>query len=188
MRRAAKWLGWIVAGIIGIPLMLIACRFHRGQHRGRAAGDREHDVTADRRHGPDRLPVGTLSGRVAGWPRGVLRDPEATTRRSPISHSDWSPLELVHRRVVIDRLAADDVDVMRVPGGQSSGGSISLPVPVTLRALQVDRLEVGGGGGGDCGRRRRVRVGRGQQPERFPCGAGGSSTRRIRAVHGGRDQ
>jgi len=27
MRRAAKWLGWIVAGIIGIPLLLIAFVF-----------------------------------------------------------------------------------------------------------------------------------------------------------------
>src|SRR4029077_1933675 len=72
-----------------------------------------------------------------------LRDPDGDYTTITGLALDWSPRELVHGRVVIDRLAAEDVDVMRVPGGQSSGGSIDLPVPVTLRALQVDKLEVG---------------------------------------------
>ena len=94
----------------------------------------------------DTVRIAGLSGRFPDALRVghvALRDPEGDYTTITNLALDWSPLELVHRRVVIDRLAADDVDVMRVPGGQSSGGSISLPVPVTLRELQVDRLEVG---------------------------------------------
>jgi translocation and assembly module TamB len=142
MRRAAKWLGWIVAGIIGIPLLLIAFVFVAANTD---VGQRAIESMTPQLTG-DTVRIADLSGRFPDALRVghvALRDPDGDYTTITGLALDWSPRELVHGRVVIDRLAAEDVDVMRVPGGQSSGGSIDLPVPVTLRALQVDRLDVG---------------------------------------------
>lgn len=60
---------------------------------------------------------------------------------------DWSPLALLHKEALIDRLAATRLDVSRAPqsqgASQSSGGSPSLPVAITLKSLSIGRLQLG---------------------------------------------
>ena len=55
---------------------------------------------------------------------------------------DWSPSQLLHRRIVIDRLEAARIEAVRMPTGSSSG-SAGLPMPVVLHELRVARLDVG---------------------------------------------
>ena len=75
-------------------------------------------------------------------PRSSCATRRATTPQSRISRFDWSPSQLLHRQIVIDRLAAARVDVLRQPASSSSGGSYSLPAPVVLRELRVERVDI----------------------------------------------
>src|SRR5262245_41477380 len=130
MRRAAKWLGWIVAGVIGIPLLLIAFVFAAANTE---IGQREIENLIPTLTG-DTVRIAGLSGRFPDALRidhVALRDPAGDYATVAGFVFDWSPLQLLDGRIAVDRLAAANVEVMRVPGGQSSGGSISLPIPVT---------------------------------------------------------
>ena len=71
-----------------------------------------------------------------------LRDPQGAYATVEDLALDWSPLQLLHRRIVIDRLEAARIEAMRMPTGSSSG-SAGLPMPVILRELRVARLDVG---------------------------------------------
>ncbi len=153
MRRAVKWLGLDLAGLVGIPLLLVACRAGGGQHR---AGQRAIESLTPKLTG-DTVRIAGLSGRFPGraasCPCRVARSRTATTRRSTALVLDWSPLELLHRLIVIDRLAADDVDVMRMPASSSSGGSIQPASAGDPARTEVGRVDIGApmaGTGSDC--------------------------------------
>ena len=77
-----------------------------------------------------------------GSARVELRDPQGDYATVEDLALDWSPLQLLHRRIVIDRLEAAHVEAIRMPAGSSSG-SAGLPMPVILRELRVARLDVG---------------------------------------------
>jgi translocation and assembly module TamB len=59
---------------------------------------------------------------------------------------DWSPLDLLHGDAHVDRLAAGDIAVARLPqsssAASSSGGGFSLPVRVDIDKLAVGRVSV----------------------------------------------
>ena len=74
--------------------------------------------------------------------RVELRDPQGAYATVEDLALDWSPLQLLHRRIVIDRLEAARIEAIRMPTGSSSG-SAGLPMPVILRELRVARLDVG---------------------------------------------
>ena len=74
--------------------------------------------------------------------RVELRDPQGAYATVEDLALDWSPLQLLHRRIVIDRLEAAHIEAIRMPTGSSSG-SAGLPMPVVLRELRVARLDVG---------------------------------------------
>ena len=99
------------------------------------------DAEIDRRHGPPRRHCRPVPDalRVA---RVELRDPQGAYATVEDLALDWSPLQLLHRRIVIDRLEAARIEAIQMPTGSSSGGA-GLPMPVILRALRVARLEVG---------------------------------------------
>jgi autotransporter translocation and assembly factor TamB len=71
-----------------------------------------------------------------------LRDPQGAYATVEDLALDWSPLQLLNRRIVIDRLEAARIEAIRMPTGSSSG-SAGLPMPVILRELRVARLDVG---------------------------------------------
>ena len=184
MRRAAKWLGWIVAGIVGIPLLLLAFVFvaaNTGVGRARSRAD----AAADRRHGPHRRPVGPLPRRVAGC-HVELRDPDGDYTTSP----DWRS---TGRRFSCCMGASSSTGWPRKLSTCCAcrravlGWQHRLPVPVVCARWRSPGWTSGGRGRDRC-RRRRVRVRRGQQPDGFPCCAGRPSARRIWSVHAGSDQ
>jgi translocation and assembly module TamB len=74
--------------------------------------------------------------------RVELRDPQGAYATVEDLALDWSPSQLLHRRIAIDRLEAARIEAMRMPTGSSSG-SAGLPMPVILHELRVARLDVG---------------------------------------------
>ena len=61
--------------------------------------------------------------------RVELRDPQGAYATVEDLALDWSPPQLLHRRIVIDRLEAARIEAVRMPAGSSSG-SAGLPMPV----------------------------------------------------------
>ena len=141
-RCGAHWIGWILAVLIGFPLCAILA------------------VLIGANTGPGRRAIASwvpgLSGGMARIEGLGGRFPDAIRiQRLQVTDADgvyvtltnvaldWSPFDLVHRRVEIERLAADTITLDRLP--KSSGGSSGgLPdIPIRLRRLSVNRLEIG---------------------------------------------
>ena len=143
MRRAAKWFGWIVAVLVGLPLLLVAAVLVAAN-----TGPGRHAIEAlTPRLTGDTVRLSGLSGRFPDALRVAriqLRDPHGDYARVDNAVLDWSPLQVLRWRIVIDRLAAGEINVMRTPASSSSSSSsFGLPAPVTLRHLNVARLEIG---------------------------------------------
>jgi translocation and assembly module TamB len=141
MRRAAKWIGWTLSTLVGLPILLIlVVLIGANTGEGRHAIERLTPKLTG-----DTVRLAGISGRFPDAlriARVELRDPQGDYATIEDFALDWSPTELLHRRIVIDRLAAARVAVMRLPASSSSGGSYSLPAPVALRELQVDRVDM----------------------------------------------
>ncbi len=145
MRRALRWLGWMVAVAIGVPLLLllavlVALNTAPGQRMAvglinRMAGAQ---VALTGLHGrfPDRLRIERIALHDARGTYATIRD----------AALDWSPWNLLGRDVAIRRLAAGEVAVLRRPVAATSGAgtgspsSVSLPVRVDIDRLRVERL------------------------------------------------
>ncbi len=141
MRRTAKWIGWILAGLVGVPILLILVVLV-----GANTGPGRHAIErlAPKLTG-DTVRLAGISGRFPDAPRIArveLRDPQGDYATIEDFALDWSPAQLLHRLIVIDRLAAARVHVARLPASSSSSGSYSLPAPVLLRELRVDRVDI----------------------------------------------
>jgi translocation and assembly module TamB len=144
MRRAAKWIGWILAVLIGVPIVLVIVVLI-GANTG--PGRRAIERLTPKLTG-DTVRLAGISGRFPDALRVAhvdLRDPGGDYATADDLSLDWSPMQLLHRTIVIDRLAAAHIDVMRMPASSSStsSNSYSLPAPVVLRDLQVARVDVG---------------------------------------------
>lgn len=145
MRRALRWLGWIVATLLGTPLLavaalLLALNTEAGQRLAVRLVNREAGAS---------LHLSGLSGRFPDAPRLErieLRDGAGAYAVITDAALDWSPLRLLHREAAIRRLAAAEVSVLRRPipaaGGAapSSGATTTLPVRVDVASLHIDRL------------------------------------------------
>lgn len=143
MRRVAKWLGWIIGIIVGVPVLLVALALiaaNTGPGRD-ALESLVPKVTGD------TVRLAGLAGRFPDAVRArriELRDASGDYATIENATFDWSPLQLLHWHIVIDRLAADAIDVLRIPASSSSSsGSTGLPAPVELRELMVGRIDVG---------------------------------------------
>jgi translocation and assembly module TamB len=141
MRRAAKWLGWTLAILIGAPVLLIlVVLVGANSEPGRHAIERLTPKLTG-----DTVRLTGISGRFPDALRVAsveLRDPLGDYATIEGLALDWSPTRLLHRRIVIDRLAAARVAVLRQPASSSSGGSYGLPAQVVLHELRVDRVDV----------------------------------------------
>jgi translocation and assembly module TamB len=142
MRRAARWVGWILAVLVAVPVVLVLVVLigaNIGPGR-RVIEDLTPKLTGD------TVRLAGISGRFPDALRVAhvaLRDPSGDYTTIDDLSLDWSPLQLLHRTIVIDRLAAAHIDVMRLPASSSSNSSYSLPAPVVLRQLQVARVDIG---------------------------------------------
>lgn len=142
MRRIGKILAWTLAVIIGLPLLLIAVVLIGGNTGPgqRLIARYVPDLTGGEVHiaglagrFPDRLRAATLQIDDSAGPYLTVHDLVL----------DWSPLQLLHGVLAIDRLDARTVDVARKPLPSTSGSSSGLPVAVRLRQVRVDRLTLG---------------------------------------------
>jgi translocation and assembly module TamB len=141
MRRAAKWIGWMLAVLVGLPVLLILVVLVGANTE---PGRRTIERLTPKLTG-DTVRLGGISGRFPDAlriARVELRDPHGDYATIEDFALDWSPNLLLHRQIVIDRLTAAHVVADRLPASSSSGGSYNLPAPVVLRELRVDRADI----------------------------------------------
>ncbi len=146
MRRLLRWGGWLVAALLGLPLLLLAALLLA---LNLPAGQRQAAQLVN------RLAGGSVSidGLGGGFPASLrigrigLRDADGEYAVIHGAALDWSPFALLHRDLRVTRLAAARIDVLRLPVAapatetpSSSTSSFSLPVRVDLDALRIDRL------------------------------------------------
>ncbi len=142
MARIGRILAWTVAAVVGVPLLLVAVILVGGN-------------TGPGRHLIERL-TPTLTGgeiRIAGlagrFPDRLraahfeLRDKDGAYLTIDGLTFDWSPLQLLHATLLIDRLDATEADFVRMPVASGSSSSSGLPVRIALQQMQIDRLRIG---------------------------------------------
>ena len=142
MARIGRILAWTVAAVVGVPLLLVAVILVGGN-------------TGPGRHLIERL-TPTLTGgeiRIAGlagrFPDRLraahfeLRDKDGAYLTIDGLTFDWSPLQLLHATLLIDRLDATEADFARMPVASGSSSSSGLPVRIALQQMQIDRLRIG---------------------------------------------
>jgi translocation and assembly module TamB len=141
MRRAAKWLAWILAALVSIPVLLLALVIVAGNiGPGRnllvslvpAITSGQVALAGLNGRFPDALKVATVE----------LRDTKGAYLTLHDVALDWSPLRLVQGTLDIDRLTAASGSLARQPESSSSSSSSGLPVRVVLHTVQVGRLEL----------------------------------------------
>jgi len=142
MRRIGKILAWTTSVLVAVPLLVVGFVLIAGNT---APGQRwiarlVPALTAGEIHiaglsgrFPDRLRAASLQLDDSGGPYLTISD----------LVFDWSPLQLLHATLNIDRLDAAAVDFSRMPRSSGGGKSSGLPVRLVLHRFQVDRLTVG---------------------------------------------
>jgi translocation and assembly module TamB len=136
MRRAAKWIGGIILVLAALPVLLLLF--------ANTPPGRSLLVQLTPQLTGDTVRLAGLSGRFPDALRVAhvaLRDPQGDYATVDDLALDWSPLQLLHWRLVIDRLDSGHVAVLRMPVSSSSSGSTTLP-QVVLHELRVARLDV----------------------------------------------
>ncbi|HEY1930571.1 MAG TPA: translocation/assembly module TamB domain-containing protein [Acetobacteraceae bacterium] len=141
MRRIAKWLGWTLAIIAGVPIILVllllaVANTGPGQRwiAGLVPTLTDHTVAVEGLSGrfPDRL----RARQVA------LTDAKGAYLTVDGVALDWSPMRLLHGVFEASRLDATAAEFRREPLPGKSSGSSELPVKVILHQFQVDRITV----------------------------------------------
>ena len=141
MRRIGRILAWTAAVVVGLPLLLVAVVLAAGNI---GAGQRWIARLVPALTGGE-IHIAGLSGRFPDRLRATslqIDDPSGPYLTIRDLVFDWSPLQLVHARLDIDRVDAASVDFARMPQS-SGGGSSGLPVKVTVHQFKLDRLTVG---------------------------------------------
>jgi translocation and assembly module TamB len=140
MRRTLRWIGWSIAILLAMPVVLVLVVLAGGNTEpGQALIARLAPrltgglVTIDGLSGrfPDRLNAAQLS----------LHDKDGIWATVDDLELDWSPLRLVTGDIAIHRIAATKIAVLRLP--ESSGGSSSSSqFAIGIDKLRVDRLNI----------------------------------------------
>ena len=142
MRRTAKWLAWILAAVIGIPVMLLVLVVVGAN----LAPGRNLLVKLVPSLTSGQVAIAGLGGRFPDALRVAtveLRDTKGAYLTLHDVVLDWSPLRLAERVLDIDRLTAASGSVARQPEPSSSTSSSSgLPVRLVVHHLHVGRLEL----------------------------------------------
>src|SRR5690242_2237699 len=142
MRRAAKWLAWILAILIGVPVFLvIVVLLGANTGPGRNLLVRlTPSITSGQvaladlsGRFPDALKVGTIE----------LRDTKGAYLTLHDVVLDWSPLRLASGVLDIDQLTAASGMLARQPEPSSSSSKSSgLPVKLAVKHVQLGRFEI----------------------------------------------
>jgi translocation and assembly module TamB len=142
MRRGSKILGWTVAVLIAVPLLLVAAVLLVGNI---APGRRLIETLAPRISG-GMVRIEGLAGR---FPDAIQVDMVTVSDANGVwltvhdAALDWSPRRLVEGEVAIDRLEAQSVILDRLPAATGGETSVSIPPPRgVLSRLSVARLEI----------------------------------------------
>jgi translocation and assembly module TamB len=140
MRRTLRWIGWSIAILLAMPVVLVLVVLAGGNTEpGQALIARLAPrltgglVTIDGLSGrfPDRLNAAQLS----------LHDKDGIWATIDNLELDWSPLRLVTGDIAIHQIAATKIAVRRLP--ESSGGSSSSSqFAIYIDKLRVDRLNI----------------------------------------------
>ncbi|HTW25571.1 MAG TPA: translocation/assembly module TamB domain-containing protein [Acetobacteraceae bacterium] len=143
MRRALKILAWVVGLLIGIPVLLVGAVLIFANV---PPGQRMIAGLVPRLTGGTVTAQG-LSGTFPGHLRlahAALRDTDGVYATLDGLALDWSPLRLLAGAADIQRLAAAEIHVLRLPVPSKSSSATSsgfaLPVRIVLDRLAVDRL------------------------------------------------
>ena len=139
MRRALRWISWSIATLIVVPavlvlVVLVGANTPPGQTLIARLAPRLTGglVTIEGLSGrfPDRLNAARLS----------LHDNKGIWATVDDLDLDWYPLRLVSGDIVIHRIAATKIAVLRSP--ESSGSSSGLRFAIDIEALHVGRLNI----------------------------------------------
>ncbi len=144
MRKTLFWVAGIVLGMPVALLLLILVLGNTGL--GRSLIERTVASVTD-----NSVVITGLSGRFPDALRlghAEIRDERGAWLTLDGVVLDWSPLALIGRTANIALLAADRVELARLPApsaptATSSGGAVSLPVQVDVRQLRVGMLRIG---------------------------------------------
>jgi translocation and assembly module TamB len=149
MRTLLKFLGWVVAVLIGLPLVLILLVFVL-LNTGFGRGQVEHLVG---QLTGGQVEMSGLSGRFPDALRlahAEIHDAQGAWLILDGVALNWSPTRLLSREARVDLLVADRIQVTRLPVGApapatpSTGSTpFTLPVRVAVERLQVARAEIG---------------------------------------------
>jgi translocation and assembly module TamB len=142
MRRAAKWLAWILALLVGVPVLLVVVVLVGAN----VAPGRDLLVKLMPDLTGGQVAVEGLGGRFPDALRVAtveLRDGRGAYLTVHDVVLDWSPLRLGESVLDIDRLTAASATLSRQPEPSTSSSSGGLPVKVALHRMQVGRLELG---------------------------------------------
>ena len=140
MRRTLKWIGWSVAILLAMPVVVVLVVL--------AGGNTEPGQALIARLAP-RLTGGLvtiegLSGRFPDRLRASqlsLHDKNGIWATIDDLELDWSPLRLVTGDIAIHRIAATKIAVLRLPESSGSSSSSSR-LAIDIDALHVARLNI----------------------------------------------
>jgi translocation and assembly module TamB len=146
LTRLLKWGGAILLVLLAIPILAVAAilivantgpgrHFIQNEITSLTGGMVRIDGLTGRF--PDALRVGQI--QVSD-----TKGPYVTVSGVVL---DWSPLKLLQRTALVDRLQADRLDFARLPEPEgkpsTSSGSFHLPVQVDLRHVHINRAVIG---------------------------------------------
>ncbi len=143
MRRALKWIGWIVGILIALPILaVLLVVILANTDFGRRLIERQTTALTD-----GMVRIDGLAGR---FPDAIrihrieVADAIGVYVTVDDAALDWSPSQLLKRTVAADQLTASKLDLSRLPvSSSSSSSSFTLPVQVDLRRLQVQQATIG---------------------------------------------
>ena len=141
MRRIAKWIGWTLSLLVGVPAVLLLLVLAVANT---APGERWIAGWVPELTG-HTVSVKGLSGRFPDRLRArevALTDPRGAWLTVNAVALDWSPLQLLHGTFDASRLDANAADFIRQPEAGKSGSGGTLPVRVVLHEMRVDRLQI----------------------------------------------
>jgi translocation and assembly module TamB len=141
MRRFAKALAWTLGALAGLLILLVAVVLVGANTQpGRELIER---LVPKLTGGDVRLQG--LAGRFPGALQAArieLRDREGTWLVVEQAVLEWEPSRLLAGEALVDRLAAERIELKRRPIPSSKSSSASLPVRATLRSVEVARFQV----------------------------------------------
>jgi len=144
MRRAGRWLLWILAALAGLPALGLAVLLAFANSQ--AGRDWIARTAAEATAGEVKL--AGLAGRFPDnlrLARLELRDKDGPWLAIDHLDLDWSPSGLLGGEVAVNRLEAGRIALDRLPPSPASAepsGEFSLPLAVRLDSLRVARLDL----------------------------------------------